>query len=175
MDDMPWLEAEPTQENLLHFINLTWEQLQATFADLPPAQLTELTDSVGWSAADHLAHISAWEASLLALLNGANRQEAQGLSADAPHDETAINALLQRRSQTTPLSTILVNLFLVHTELLSRLVSMTDAELQLPYSHYQPNDPPHTAEPVVSWVVGNTISHYHDHTRWIRTILQQAH
>ena len=44
---------------------------------------------------------------------------------------------------------------------------MSDDDLALPYSHYQPNDPPYNAEPVAGWVAGNTSEHYEEHIGWL--------
>src|SRR5207245_25524 len=45
----------------------------------------------GWAVKDHLVHIAAWEHSLLALLEGADRRTAMGVGREA-EDTDSINA-----------------------------------------------------------------------------------
>jgi hypothetical protein len=51
---------------------------------------------------------------------------------------------------------------------MAALGKLDDADLEKPYSHYQPGDPDEK-RPVVGWVAGNTYEHYAEHTNWIRT------
>jgi hypothetical protein len=50
---------------------------------------------------------------------------------------------------------------------------MTDEDLQRPYSHYQPNDPPHNPAPVLGWITGNTNEHYEEHSSWLGNLRQE--
>ena len=54
-----------------------------------------------------------------------------------------------------------------HAQLMAALGKLSDADLQKPYSHYQPSDPEET-RPVIGWVAGNTYEHYAEHIGWIK-------
>ena len=45
----------------------------------------------GWAVKDHLAHIAAWEASLIGLLEGADRATAMGLAANGDEETDELN------------------------------------------------------------------------------------
>ena len=63
-----------------------------------------------------------------------------------------------------------------HEAVMKRLSSLTDAELQLSYNHYQPNEPRDDSDdrPAVEWVAGNTWEHYAEHIAWIQRIVKDA-
>ena len=57
-------------------------------------------------------------------------------------------------------------------ELVMLLNSMTQADLEMPYSHYQPDDLPYNGNPVGGWVHGNTWDHYNEHIGWLEAGLK---
>src|SRR6266852_5700626 len=85
-----------TTSELLNRVDESWKSLVQKVSSLAPAQLTTAGPD-GWSAKDHLAHLSAWEESLIALLEGRDRGVAIDLSGaqagSYPHAIDAINAL----------------------------------------------------------------------------------
>lgn len=117
---------------------------------------------------DHLIHIAAWEQSLLALLEGADRRAAMGVGPGV--DETdAINAAVWTMHRDRTAEEVLDYFRKTHALLMKLLGTMSDADLQLPYNHYQANDPrdPGDNRPAVDWVAGNTYEHYAEHIDWI--------
>jgi hypothetical protein len=55
---------------------------------------------------------------------------------------------------------------------MTALEKLSDADLQKPYSHYQPGDPDEK-RPVIEWVAGNTYEHYEEHAGWIKELVAQ--
>ena len=49
---------------------------------------------------------------------------------------------------------------------------MSDADFELSYNHYQPNQPrdPSDDRPALEWVAGNTWEHYAEHVDWINQL-----
>ena len=66
------------------------QQLDALVERLGPNGLT-IRGPDGWAVKDHLAHIAAWEQSLIGLLDGRNRLAAMGVPG-AREGTDAINA-----------------------------------------------------------------------------------
>ena len=150
----------------------SWSELNRLVDSLGPTGLT-LSGADGWAVKDHLVHIAAWEHSLLALLQGADRKSAMGVGPEA--DETdSINAAVWSLHHAKTPEQALEYFRKTHVLLMKLLGTMSDADLQLPYKHYQPNDPrdPHDNRPVADWVAGNTYDHYAEHIAWINQLIE---
>ena len=155
-------------------IEKAWSELNALVRPLGHAGLT-LTGSDGWAVKDHLVHIAAWEHSLLALLDGADRRSAMGVGREA-EDTDSINAAVWSLHRAKTPKQALAYFGDTHALLMKRLAVMSDADLQLSYNHYQPNDPRDSSDdrPVVEWVAGNTYDHYAEHVGWINQLVKDS-
>ena len=123
------------------------------------------TPAGAWSAKDHMAHIACWERSGLALLNGEDRLAHVGLARDA-HESLGIDGVNDHiHAFYSDMEEAEVRALYdeTHAAQVTRLERMSDDDLHLPYSHYQPNDPPYNARPVWHWIAGNTYEHYAEH------------
>lgn len=162
----------PNQAELLERVDAGWAELQRLIAQQSPAQL-EAPLGDGWSTKVHLGHVTTWEHSLLALLRGQDRTVAMGVPASiaATDDIDQINAFIATHIHAMPLSDVRRAAESVHADLRTLLAGMSDDDLARSYSHYQPNDPPYNAKPVVGWIAGNTFDHYDEHIGWIRESL----
>ena len=166
--------AEPrTASALMARIDADWNTLSTAIGALSEPQLTTITDDNGWAVKDHLVHITAWEQSLLALIEGRDRAAAVGLDGVETDglDTDALNALIQERGDGQSLEAVQAAFERSHAELMAALRPLSDADLQLGYSHYQPNDPPQNNDPVIGWVAGNTYEHYAEHLGWIKSLV----
>lgn len=156
----------PRKEALLRRIHESRGKLEAAVGRLSDAQMAEPGPD-GWSAKDHLAHVAIWEESLLALLEGRDREAAMGLAPTPAWDLDAANAAIYERHRGLSLSAVRGLFQETHARVLAALANLTDADLLRPYSHYQPNEPPYNPKPVVGWIDGNTWAHYDEHAKWI--------
>jgi len=157
---------------LLRTIERAWASLDELTAGLTDTQLAR-SGADGWSVKDHLAHLAAWNLSLVALLDGRDRQAALGVW-DVPREADPINDLLHRRY-----------LGLVPDEakalqegsrqmLREALAGLSDADLSRPYSHFQPNEVRPDGDgdqPVLGWIHGNTDEHAEEHAAYIRQLI----
>lgn len=166
-------ETPTTRPELIALINERWDVLQSLVGGIADADM-ERPLGDGWSAKVHVAHIAAWESSLLALLRSGNRPEAMGISAElwADHDTDAINGFIAERSAKQSLADVRADSASTHSEVMAQLDSMSQADLERPYSHYQPDDSEKNANPVGGWVHGNTWDHYNEHIGWLEAGLR---
>ncbi len=151
-----------------------WAELTALVDALGPMGLT-ITGSDGWAVKDHLVHIGAWEHSLLALLDGSDRRSAMGVP-EVDEETDAVNAAVWALHRGKTPEQALAYFHESHAALMHMLGRMSDADLQLPYNHYQKNDPRKDDDnrPVVDWVSGNTYEHYAEHIEWINQLVARS-
>jgi len=126
----------------------------------------------GWTVKDHLTHVAAWEHSLLALIEGHDRERAMGLSEAVEGIDNENEAIRKLHENETEDET-LVYFRDSHARLVSALGKLSDADLQKPYSHYQSTDLDEK-RPVVGWVAGNTYEHYAEHIERINQLLRES-
>jgi len=116
-------------------IDRGWSELNALVESLGPYGLTR-TGPDGWAVKDHLVHIAAWEHSLIALLQGTDRHQAMGVGPEA-EDTGAINAAVWALHREKMPEQALTYFREAHAALMTVLRTMSDADLQLSYNHYQ--------------------------------------
>lgn len=151
-----------------------WHELSTLIGSLPPDRLT-VAGPDGWAVKDHLVHIAAWELSLVALLEGADRAKEMG--APGMNDTDEINAAVWLAHRDLTPEAALAHSQKTHARLVAVLERMSDADLQRSYNHFQPDDPkelPAGDRPALDWVAGNTYEHYAEHIAWISQLLSRA-
>ncbi len=162
------------QNSVIEPIEDGWKKLNAVVDSLGPGGLT-LMGADEWAVKDHLVHIAAWEHSLLALLQGADRAAAMGVTDGG--DTDAINAAVWALHRDKTPEQALQYFHDTHARLTAELTKLSDADLRRAYNHYQPNDPqegPAGERPVVEWVAGNTYEHYAEHLDWITQLIASS-
>ncbi|MGE0600210.1 MAG: ClbS/DfsB family four-helix bundle protein [Dehalococcoidia bacterium] len=167
-------EPPRTKPELLILIRERWGALQSLVSALGGDEVDEPLGD-GWSAKVHVAHIAAWERSLMALLRKQDRGAAMGLAPEvwASHDTDAINAVIAEESVGMPAEEVIEDATRVHGELMALIDSLSQEDLEKPYSEYQPGDLPYNGNPVGGWVHGNTWDHYNEHIGWLEAGLKR--
>ena len=122
---------------------------------------------------DHLAHLAAWNLSLVALLEGRDRDAALGIGG-APSTDSA-NEVLQRRQRGLVLDEVTALQLGSRQMVRDALAGLRDVDLSRPYSSFQPDDPgPDDGQPVLGWINGNTDDHADEHAGYIRELSQRV-
>ncbi|HYP39486.1 MAG TPA: ClbS/DfsB family four-helix bundle protein [Chloroflexia bacterium] len=169
--------AVTTKDKLLRDTEQSWQELNSLLDQLPEAQATGPQDAEGWTAKDHVIHMTAWERSVVFFLQGKPRHEGLGVEEQLYQtgDDDAINAVVYEQRKDLPLADALAQFQDVHSQLLNLLQPLSDADLQKPYRHYLPNEPSDGADRKAFDVIyANTADHFREHLGWIRALTGEA-
>jgi hypothetical protein len=165
-----------TKEILLQHIERDWNALQGLLHRLTTYEMTEVINADGWSAKDHVVHLTIWERSVISFLTGVPRHEAMGLS-EALYlsgDLDAMNEAIFKAHREQSLAEVQSQFRATHDALMRLLASLTTADLSKPYSHYLADEPVDGDYPAINVVYGNTAHHFRTHQRWIEETLRSS-
>ena len=165
------------KSELLQLIDREWDALQSTIDGLNEDQLTGPTDAGGWTAKDHIAHLAAWENSMVFLLQGKARHDGLGISEPVylAGEVDAINDAIFQNVREIPLDEVKNRLADVHQQMLALLATLSDDDLQLTYSDYLPDEPGREdGSPILNRAFGNTAHHFDLHRPDIERIANSA-
>ncbi len=153
-------------------------EFEARITQLSKEQMTGPADAAGWTVKDHIAHLSAWERSIIFVLEGKPRHEGLGVPEEVyliPGNYDEINEIIFENNKTRSLDDVLGEFHTVHADMLTLLNAMTWDDLNRTYAYYLPDEPGERSEaPVWPLVYGNTGGHYEEHLPWINAILDQS-
>jgi hypothetical protein len=166
---MPMAQDPLTRAALDERIEHSWGELDGLATSLDGRSL-ETQVAAGWTVKDHLLHLSAWEESLLGLLDGRDRAAAMGLPGMGGAHVDTINAAVFEQHRADSPADALARFRQTHRQLLDRLGELSDQDLSRPYSDFQPGTD--DSRPVGGWIVGNTFEHYDEHLAYIRQALK---
>lgn len=154
-------------------VDESWNDLWELVDSMGPESLATIGPD-GWAVKDHLAHVAAWEQSLLAIFDGRDRVQAMGLT-DVEEDTDSINDAVWKLHRDESSEDAVAYFRDSHAQLMATLESLGDAGLELPYAHYQPaaRGDDNSDPPVVEWIAGNTYEHYLEHIDWIKNLVSQ--
>ena len=161
--------------SVLEPIEESWAELDSMVASMGPDALN-VTGPDGWAVKDHLSHVAAWEASLIALFEGRDRGAAMGITATAQEETDEVNHDLWKHHHEMSAPKALAYFRDTHAALIAVLSKLSDEDLQRPYNDFQPNDPrmPDDNRPAMDWVAGNTWEHYNEHAEWLGQLINDS-
>lgn len=167
-------ESQLSKTALLDRIESIWEELQVVIRGLDETQLARVDDATGWSVADHLTHLAAWERGIAYILTGRPRPEGMGVTQEQWVSLTMdeINDVVHRQGRERGAAASLAAFRDAHADMLDALGGLDDAALQRGYSSY---DLQAKADdrPIIGWIIGDTYEHYQEHLAYIRETLSR--
>jgi uncharacterized damage-inducible protein DinB len=162
-DDQP-----RTVRELVERISREREALEEAVAKLQDEAF--VATSGGWSARDHLAHVSAWERRLLGEMQGDASAARLGLdeAAIAAADTDTVNATIHARHKDDSPEQVRAEFRASGEALLSAISGLSDADLVQPV---RPEDP--NVETLVDLISWDTYRHYPEHTSAILALIDE--
>ncbi len=170
MTDIP----ETTRDELLQIIEESWDEFNSALERLSDDVITSVKDRQGWTVKDILAHISAWERSVVFLLQGQERFQGLGVSENTflSGNIDEINDEIYQQNIDYPLEYIRTEFQAVHVDLLDKIRQLQDSDLHKPTRSYIPEDSNDDSSSVLIQVFfANTSEHYDEHREWIESLI----
>ncbi len=157
------------KEIILEQVQVGWESLHKLVDGLSYETLVMPPTYGEWSIKDHVAHICAWEKSLIALIEGKPRHQAMGIDERAYESGTEeANNAIYVLNKDRPLAEVLQDFRDTHSKLMDRLGELTEEDL-FDYRPYEDND-----ACLAEYVLGNTCDHYAEHLEAIRSLVTRT-
>jgi hypothetical protein len=166
MDDI----LAKTKQELLDEIAQGWAEINQFLDDLSQEQWTQVKNPDGWAVKDHVAHLSAWENSVIYLLTSKPRHEGLGVPEDIylSHDFDKINDVIFQNHKDVPLEQVRSESQRIHADYVKHIEARSEEELKLPYRHFLPDEPGEgDGPPVVAFVYSDGAPHYREHQQWM--------
>ncbi len=156
---------------VLEGIEKSWKELADLADGMDPSALAAAGPDA-WAVKDHLVHVAAWEHSLLALLEGRDREAAMGIGHLDQETTDKVNNAVWNLHKDESIEEAMTYFRDAHARMMSVLGKLTADDMQRPYAYYQPSaaDDPGNQQPVLGWVIGNTFHHYGEHIGWIKAL-----
>jgi uncharacterized protein (TIGR03083 family) len=167
-------DAEFDRTAFLSAVDASWQRLQAEIAAIPAAKLTGPTDPAGWTAKDHLAHLAAWERSMLFLLKGRPRHEGLRVAEEVylSGDYDRINDAIFQHVRDQSLADVIENHAGIHARLREVMDTLPTSEYLQPYNHFLPDEPGRDdGRPIHERLGHNLGEHYTEHLGYIRALV----
>lgn len=162
----------PPLQEIVAEMERAWAELQAMVDAAEPDDLVRKTDAAGWSSKDHLAHLDAWDRSVLEMIrDGRPQWETLGLERellDEEWDYDRQNEIIRQQTVDAPLDEVRSALAATHDAFVRLLRGMTDEEIRRPSNDFVPGSGEFE---IAHKVMGNTYMHYDEHRVYIERIL----
>ena len=158
MSDERWVPGNKSE--LMSCIEHEWNLLMEAVSKLDEAKMTSAGEG-GWSPKDNLAHIAEWMGILMGYhLDRRPPSEVLDLSDDVTKDWdfNAINAILFERSRDRSTQNVLDGLKAKYGEMVKKLDEIPFEDLLKPRFDDDPEK-----QPVLLWILSNTIEHFREH------------
>ncbi|MFN8507901.1 MAG: ClbS/DfsB family four-helix bundle protein [Dehalococcoidia bacterium] len=166
-------QAPKDTAELLAWMDNGWRALTAELDRLAGTPAEQLRDHEGWTIADHLVHLAAWEASALAVVRRRPRYEGLGIPGEVWEggDEDGINARLHALHEGISFAAARQMLETAHADTVATVAAMPIEELLKPVDHYLPGEPSDPdLRPAGRVIFSNSGQHFTEHLTWIRAL-----
>jgi len=162
-----------TRTQLLADIDRDWRALHAYLTRLTEQQMTSVHDQEGWAVKDHLAHLAAWEESILVLFQDKPRHQGLGVAEELYSSGSfdAVNAAIYEQRKDLPLGQVLSQLQGIHDQLMALVQPLSDDDLNRPASSFFGSLSPAERRRLADIIRENTAEHYAEHLDWIGALV----
>lgn len=162
------------KQALLEHIHRDWTAINQFLDRLSDVQWTQIKNADDWSIKDHVAHLSAWENSVIAFLTGKPRYEGLGIPQDVylSDDVDAMNDVVFKAHQHDSLDEVQSNFAATHQTLMRHIKLLSDEDLHKPYVNFLPDEPGDgDGSSAMTVIYSNSASHYREHQLWMQDML----
>ena len=173
MSETLYQSAPRNLGELLERVDRSWTMLDRTVKTLSDEQLQQ-SDGGAWTIKDHLAHVTAWEERIVAVLNGRPSHEALGVGPNAWRDSgvDGVNEAVYQARKDRSTAQVLDEFHGTHQTLVDALHGLDDEALQHSYNSFGAEDSGERGnEPILNWIVGDTYEHYIEHEQTIQSVV----
>jgi hypothetical protein len=171
-------ETPTTTAELLRRIQAGWDDFHAYLKTLDEADFTLNADAAGWTAKDHIIHLSVWEDGIDALLSGESRRERMGVDSETWASDWhadgffRINDVIYQQHKDKSLQEVMDRFKRVHEALVKQISALSDQDLRRPYRSFVSESKNET--PIVDVIISDTYGHYSQHREWIEQIIAKG-
>jgi len=163
-----------TIDGLVEEMDAAWQRLMDTMSAHPVEAYTAKHDPAGWTALDHMAHVSAWERSVLEPLQGGSRHEALGLTDDqfATMDFDEMNEIIRAQTRGHTYEEVMADARQVHEDLVDAVRSASLEELWESTTELCPDQREQArSRPFMEILMSDGCEHFDEHRGYIERIL----
>lgn len=167
-----------TIDDLLNEIDAAWGRLMVTMTSHPVEAYEAKRDPAGWNAIDHLAHVTAWERSVVFPLQGKPRHEGLGVTDEqfridqVTQDFDPLNQIIREQTAGDSYETVMVNARSVHAELVEAVQASDIDTLWKSGRELAPDTNEQQRDvPFIEILMSDGCTHFDDHREYIETIL----
>ena len=165
-------------DELLAEIDAAWQRLMATMTAWPEEDYETKRDQVGWTPLDHMAHVTAWERTVLFPLQGRTRHEGLGVTDEQfawGFDEEgfdAINQLAREHTVGDSYEKVMADARSVHEEVVAAVRQADIDDLWRPSREMSADKREASRDvPFMEIVMSDACSHFDEHREFIEKIL----
>ncbi|HYH13098.1 MAG TPA: maleylpyruvate isomerase N-terminal domain-containing protein [Thermomicrobiales bacterium] len=149
-------------DEVFDHIQNSWDQLMVTMSRASEEDYATKKDAAGWTALDHMAHVTAWERTWTFFLKGRPRHEGLGVTErEFGMEYDPLNEILRARTANDSYEEVLTAARESHEALLAALRS-ADVE-RLDYDSQG-------GKSLDALLTDNVIDHYNEHREYIEKI-----
>lgn len=163
-----------TIDELIMEMEAAWQRLIDTMTSRKVEAYSTHRDPAGWTALDHMAHVSVWERSVLAPLKGGTRHEALGLTDEQfvhmGFDEQ--NEIIRAQTEGHTWEQVMAEARQVHEDLIEAVRRSSIEDLWKSTSELCADQREHSQErPFMQVLMSDGCEHFDEHRGYIEKIL----
>ncbi len=165
MTSMPSNGAE-----LLEDLDTRWREFVVRVDSLTHERWTVPADPAGWTASDHVAHVTAWDQAVAALLRDRTPEQRTLRVSDAAWAAgmDAINEEIRQRTKGCPVATLKSERNATFAELRDVVAGFSDEDLERPGGEFGLDENGKCLREVLVSYLGG---HYDEHRHYIATLV----